>query len=130
MALEVFSAGVYFGMKKPTPAADLANIWLVQHGLADIVRARAYTEAGNSWYIPQRALQVREFRDLVEVVRTRKASAIPDTDAFDGWVVFPGNEMIKSFVVAPICLDGEVVGLLSLSSATAGTFLPIHAQRF
>ncbi len=125
---EVF-ARILLGMEKVAPAADLANIWLVQHGLADIVRARAYTEAGNSWYVPQRALQVREFRDLVEVVRTRKASAIPDTDAFDGWVVFPGNEMIKSFVVAPICLDGEVVGLLSLSSATAGTFQPIHAER-
>lgn len=66
------------------------------------------------------------FRDMLD---TREAQIISDTKQDDRWYMVPDTEWIRSHLNVPILVEGEVLGVLGLDSATAGAFTPEHAAR-
>jgi PAS domain S-box-containing protein len=54
---------------------------------------------------------------------------ITDVREYPGWIDIPESRWIRSHVAAPIRRDGQVIGFVSLDSATTGFFNDLHAER-
>lgn len=63
------------------------------------------------------------------VVRSQKAVVIPNTHQETGWVVQKETAWVKSHLVAPICLQEKVLGLLRLDGDTPNQFSAADAQK-
>jgi signal transduction histidine kinase len=72
---------------------------------------------------------VADLPDLGQMMETGQALAIPDTNAYPGWVSFPEVAWIRSHVAAPILLKEQIIGFLKLDSATPNFFTAAHAAR-
>jgi signal transduction histidine kinase len=63
------------------------------------------------------------------MVRTREPVIISDTHSSDLWVSRPHLEWVRSYLGAPIQLEGQVNGFIHLNSALPGFFSGVHAGR-
>jgi len=70
-----------------------------------------------------------QMRDQRVMQTTGAPVIIPDVSAYEGWVIVPENEWIRSYLGVPILFKGEVIGFLSLSSARTQAFAPRDAER-
>jgi len=58
-----------------------------------------------------------------------QAYVIDDTETDPDWMLLPEGRWIRSSVKAPISIEGRVIGLLNLDSATPHHFTPRDAER-
>jgi PAS domain S-box-containing protein len=63
------------------------------------------------------------------MVTTREPVIITDTHHSDLWVTRPHLNWVRSYLGAPIQLEGEVIGFIHLNSAHPGFFSSTHAER-
>ncbi len=63
------------------------------------------------------------------MIQTHQPMVIIDTENSPVWVSRPHLDWVRSYLGAPIQLEGEVIGFIHLNSATPGFFKPIHARR-
>jgi PAS domain S-box-containing protein len=61
--------------------------------------------------------------------RTGNPVIITDTTSSDLWVNRPHLEWVRSYLGAPIQVEGEVIGFIHLNSARPGFFSGTHAER-
>jgi PAS domain S-box-containing protein len=108
---------------------DAANIMLVEEGVARVVRCTGYAERGVEVDLLAERFPLAETRNLRHIAETGEPLAIPDVDQYEGWVRSPGIDWARAYVGAPIILEDEVIGFLSLDSATPGFFNAGHAGR-
>lgn len=109
---------------------DAANISLIKGRTVRFVGSRGYEEKG----ISQQALESTQFNyksvyNLRQMYETKQPVVISDTTIEPNWKVFPVSAWIKSYIGAPILVQGKVVGFLSLDSDKPGFFKQAHAQR-
>jgi len=109
---------------------DAANVLLVQNGVARVISMRGYVERGINEE-PLRALRLRvdEVPNLKQMVKTKQPVAVPDTQNYPGWVVTPETEWVHSYIGAPIYVEDDVMGFLSLDSATPSQYNTAQAER-
>jgi signal transduction histidine kinase len=108
---------------------DSANIMLIEQGTASMARARGYEERGakealHAIYFPANSLF--EIRQLIEV---GEPVIYCDTHERAEWANVPESKWVRSYIGAPIRMDGAVIGFLNLDSATPGFFCPNHMER-
>lgn len=109
---------------------DTSNIMLIEHGVACIVRSRGYLDRADAEIIKQLHFDISETVNLRRMVQTGEPIIIRDVVAFNGWVENPAAaSWHRSYVGAPIVVDGEVIGFVNLDSETPGFFRPEHAER-
>lgn len=108
---------------------DAAEIMLLTGDVAQVVRSHGYEERGLAEAISQLRLLLPETRNLRLMVETGEPVVIPDTREYEGWIPHSPTEWTRSHVGAPIRLEQEVVGFLSLSSAEPDYFSAEHAAR-
>ncbi len=72
---------------------------------------------------------LRETRNLQHIIDTQQPMIVPETREYPGWLDLPHVRWIRSYLGAPICSMGRVVGVLSLDSATPQFFTAAHAER-
>jgi PAS domain S-box-containing protein len=81
----------------------------------------------------QAAVETRPYVDqmptLQWMVRTKQPVIISDTRRSDLWINRPHLEWVRSYLGAPIQLEGEVIGFIHLNSAHPGFFSSTHAER-
>jgi len=111
-------------------AHDAANISLIKGRLVHFVGSRGYEAQGIS---PQ-ALEATKFNyrsvgNLQQMYKTKQPVVIPDTTLDPNWKVAPVSGWIKSYIGAPILVQGRVVGFINLDSDKPGFFNQAHAQR-
>ena len=110
---------------------DACSIWMIdpQNGLAQIARSRGYAErdAGND--LSKLRVHVMDTACLRRMAETGLPLAIPDTSAEPDWVEFPITRWIRSYAGGPIRVKGQVVGFISLESATPSFFTSAHTER-
>ena len=94
---------------------------------ARIVRCQGYAEHGTEEEILALRFTVTHTPNLHRVTLSGQPHTIPDTQVDPDWVEFPETRWIRSNVTAPIHREGQVIGFLSLHSATPGFFTPAHA---
>ncbi len=107
---------------------DVAEIMLIEDGIARIVRARGYTEEEHAQVTALR-LPVASTPNLQAMAASGQALAIPDIDAYPGWRWELPLHWFRSYTGAPISVQDQVIGFLSLVSRTRGFFTEAHAQR-
>jgi len=105
-----------------------ANIMLIEGDHARPVYLRGYSPdlaaSARGFSLP-----ITETQNLQEMRVTGKPFLIPYTDEHAGWIKEPISEWVKSYVAAPICSHGQVIGFLNVDSGTPGFFTETHAQR-
>ena len=108
---------------------DSANIALLQGDLLRNVRARGYDAHGSGEFASSLAVPLSDLPIAVAAVQTRKPLIIPDTRKDPRWVVFPETAWIRSCLVAPICLQDRVLGMLRLDGDSPNRFSAEDAER-
>lgn len=106
---------------------DSANLMLVEGDTARLVRYR-FRVPRKDWGLCQ-SLSVSATPNIRRMIETRQAIVIADTRQVSDWADFPETRWIRSHVSAPLRLKHQVLGLLSLDSATPNFFNATHAQR-
>lgn len=108
---------------------DSASVALLEGDTARLVRCHGFEERNALQYVTGITFPVNEIETLRRMVATGQAIARPDVFATDDWIEIPGVDWIRSHVVAPIQLEGETIGFLSLDSATPEAFTDVDAGR-
>jgi len=107
---------------------DAANIMLIDNGQVSVVRSLGYAERGLETWINSLQFPLTRIPRLQQVVANGHSDVIQDTREATGWLGFPELHWVRSSVSVPIRLEGQVMGLLNLDSATTGFFTQKHAD--
>ncbi|HZY41972.1 MAG TPA: GAF domain-containing protein, partial [Anaerolineae bacterium] len=108
---------------------DAATIMLIDGRTARVVRALGYAERGLHDWVMSLVVSVNDLFSLNRLANTDQALLVPDTRADPHWYELPQTHWIQSYVGAPIRVQGQIVGILNLDSATPGFFTPAHGER-
>ena len=108
---------------------DSANIMLIEGGWVRVVHCRGYVERG---FKREDVLAVRfplyQTENLLNMYETGEPFLIPNTQVYPHWRHVEQTTWIKSYIGAPICIEADVIGFISLDNAREGAFTQIHAE--
>lgn len=108
---------------------DTASIMLIEDGQTHIVRHRGFAERGLAEFVANLHYTVHDIGKFKQMRETGRPVCIPDTLGSPDWVYHEELAWIRSYIGAPIMVDGQMVGVLNLDSATPGFFTQTHADR-
>jgi PAS domain S-box-containing protein len=94
--------------------SETAMIMLVQNGLVNPIRQRGYAKRGLENWIKELKLPSETFANIKHAIATHQPQLIPDVLNEPEWVYLPETNWIRSYLVAPILVEQEVIGLISL----------------
>ena len=109
---------------------DIAHILLIENGVATIAQYRARPGFEyEAQTLTQIRLPVAETRSLREVAASGQPLVIPEVNEYAGWVQTMVRSNLRSVVCAPIRVDDDVIGFLSLDSTQPHAFNDEHAHQ-
>lgn len=98
---------------------DSASIQLFRDGALEIVAGRGFPDLERA---KRAARSIAIGARARTMVATRRALLIPDTQADPGWVSFPGQEYIRSWLGAPLFERDELIGVLNVDSRQVNAY--------
>ena len=109
---------------------DSGNIVLLEGKHAVISRWRGYDRFGEPVVAAVQGLvfdveQTENFRWMLE---NRKPLIIQDTHAYSGWIRLEATDYIHSWIGAPIIVQNQVFGFISLDNCQSNFYRPEHAR--
>lgn len=104
---------------------DAASIFLMAEGIGRFVRGKGFAERALQELMESMQLRINEVPGYEWMARTGKPLLIPDTAAYAEWKDLTGG-WIRSYLGAPLRVQDETIGFLSLDSATRGFFNVEH----
>lgn len=107
---------------------DRANIMLINDGFASVVQHIGWPPDMNETLAAIK-FPVLQMSHLNLMYQTRHSYIIDDVQAVQDWVKLPPGYDPLSYLAAPICVDGTVMGFINLDSMTRNQFKPEHAHR-
>jgi diguanylate cyclase (GGDEF)-like protein len=107
----------------------IANIMLVENGVARIVRCRGYPSAEIEKTMLAIRFPIAEVVNFRRMSETGRALAVPDTGQSPDWIETPAAGWQRSYAGAPIRVKGQTIGFLNLDSDIPGCFSQDHADR-
>lgn len=108
---------------------DCTSIMLIDDdGYASVARYRGYNDR-DADAMMQARLNVEATANLRLMKETGQAVVIPDTATYDGWVNVEVASWIRSHVGAPIRIDNQVIGFLTLDSEKANHYDADDAEK-
>jgi len=108
---------------------DLGAVLLIDdHHPAYFARSRCYTESLNNEVLSTTRFSVNETANLHIMAEVRKPLVISDVHLYPGWMWVADTYWIRSYLGVPICIEGQAIGFISLSSA-APDFFTRQARR-
>jgi PAS domain S-box-containing protein len=106
---------------------DVANVMLIEDDQVRITRWRGYDRFGIE-AVSTEAHPIADIPNLRQMIETGQPIIVTDTQADPNWL--RRSEVgWRSYVGAPVRVQGRVIGFLNVSSATPGFFTPTHAER-
>ncbi len=72
--------------------------------------------------------ELKSMAGFQTIFETKKSLLIPDTNAYDSWVEYSDQYVIRNWLGVPLIARGEVIGFLSLSKRTPHFFSTEHTQ--
>lgn len=115
-------------VKRVTPY-DGANVIFVESDLVRVASQRGYIDQGQEKEWLNQRIPLTRLAILQQMIDLGKPQANSVVDTSPLWIGFPGSDWIQSNVIAPIRSNGDVLGFLSLDSATPGYYTQAHAER-
>ena len=109
--------------------SETAMIMLVQNGIARPIRQRGFDKRGIYKWIDELHLICDEIPDFKRAVLTHKPQLMSDVNEEAGWISFSETNWIRSHLVAPILVDKNAIGLISLDHGEPGFFSQRDAER-
>lgn len=107
---------------------DRANIMLIHEDIATIVQHLGWPpDTGD--VLASIRFPVQEMSHLNLMYQTRHSYIIDDIETVAGWIKLPSGYDPLSYLAAPICVDGAVIGFINLDSMSRNQFKPEHAHR-
>ena len=97
------------------------SIMLIAQDKARIVRHRGYDQLKLGIEVSTRPIPLDKYPSLLKMIHTSAPVVIPDTLEDPTWVGSE-DEWRRSYVGAPISIEGEAVGFLNVTSTEAGRF--------
>jgi diguanylate cyclase (GGDEF)-like protein len=107
----------------------IANIMLVENGVARIVRCRGYPSGEIEKTMMAIRFPIAEVANFRRMSETGRALAVPDTGQSPDWIETPAAGWQHSYAGAPIRVKGQTIGFLNLDSDIPGCFSQDHADR-
>jgi signal transduction histidine kinase len=118
--------------------SDAAAIILVDGDIGHVVRARGYAEHALDELLLGYAIPIHLFGHFQCMIETQQPCLIPDTWAYEKWLladqsIYPDwlleqfSQYARSYLGAPILLDGNVIGFIDLESRQPNYFTPVDA---
>ena len=107
---------------------DSATIMLLENDTAKIVEIKNSKNSLVSHSVKGTRIKIDDFAPLTEMVETQKAVMIPLVTQHT-WVNMPAFAQCKSYVAAPICHNGDVLGFITLTSSHAESFSQDDEER-
>ncbi|MBI1881175.1 MAG: PAS domain S-box protein, partial [Chloroflexi bacterium] len=105
-----------------------ASIRLLTDNILRIVHSQG-EQAFNTPLTPKVDQSLADLPLDAAVIQSRQTLIIPDTHKEPRWVSLPTTAWIRSHIAAPICLGGQVLGLLRLDADTPNQFSQQDADR-
>jgi PAS domain S-box-containing protein len=106
---------------------DVANVMLIEDDQVRITRWRGYDRFGIE-AVATAAHPIADIPNLCQMMESGQPVVVTDTQTDPHWLRRSGVGW-RSYVGAPIRVQGRVIGFLNVSSAVPGFFTPAHAQR-
>ncbi len=106
-----------------------ANIMLLEGNQARIVKAKGYDKYRQQGYILSRKFHIPNHSNLRYLVEYAKPIAIGHTHSDPRWFNVEELNWIESYAAAPIIIEGQVIGFLSLDSHLEDYYTQEHADR-
>lgn len=113
-------------------AGDTFNVMLVENDIARLVRGRGYERVGKAEVktaIAHLTVPISDYPNLSEMAKTGEPIFIPDTTADPNWIPGQGQDWRRSYVGAPIRMEGQTIGFLNVNGLRQGQFGPADARR-
>jgi signal transduction histidine kinase len=107
---------------------DSANFMLITNGIARVIRNRPQARPEPEEQLLGLRFPVATTPVLQRMVETLQPAIVAETHDNLRWVQLSPSPWIRSYVAAPIAVDGEVIGFLSLNSATPHFFTDEHGH--
>ena len=106
---------------------DVADVMLIEDDQVRIIRWRGYDRFGIE-VVATTVHPIADIPNLTQMMETGQPVVVADTQADPRWL-HRSEAGWRSYVGAPIRVQGRVIGFLNVSSATPGFFTSAHAQR-
>ncbi len=103
-------------------AHDAADVYLVDGGVAHSVRSHGYANRNVEMAVQNYPFRIADVPNLSWMAETGQSIAIPEVREYPGWVEIPEIQWVRSYAGAPIRIQSETAGFLSLVSAVPGFF--------
>lgn len=110
---------------------DLADVMIIDNGIARIARYRNYEQHGLGHVIDLLAYDVTKVETLRMMFETRKPFYIPDVREFAGWVKDPpaSDSPIVSYLGAPVIVQDQIVAFLNVYGMTRNQFTAVQTDQ-
>ncbi len=110
-------------------AGRTSNLMLIESDTARIVRWHGYEKSPIAEDITDFSIHISEYKSLGNMIETGHGIAIDDTHDNPNWTPRRGWEWLRSYVGAPILIDGTVVGFLNVDGEHPNQFDQKDVQR-
>ncbi len=109
---------------------DGVNIVLFESGIIQFVRHDGlYANYLSAEEMANRILPLSNAPNFIQLIETKEATHILNSDLDPNWIVLPNLEWIKSTICAPIILGDEVIGSLNVDATKPNFFKPEHIRK-
>jgi PAS domain S-box-containing protein len=101
---------------------DAASLMLVEGNIARMFRWRGYDQFITKGDTVSLNFNIAATPTFHTMQKTHRPLVIPYVEADKSWVAKPGQSWIKSYIGAPICIRGQVMGFINLNCTSPGFF--------
>jgi len=109
---------------------DAASIMLLEGDAARVMHGRGFAERGlKTEEVVTLRFPLNKHANLREMAATGRPIIISDTTTYPNWRVEIVTNWIRSYIGAPIQIEGKVIGFINLDSAVINTFDQSHAHK-
>jgi len=109
---------------------ESANVMLIEDDVARVVQCRGYAQrAFKMEDILALRFSIAETENLRLMCETGQPFLVSDTQRYAHWQHLEQTSWIRSYIGAPIRIEGRVIGFVNLDNGRAGAFDQIHAEK-
>ena len=108
---------------------NTAEVILIDETDAFVVRGHGPDDSVYSRAVLEQRYPLATATNFKKMIATGKPVVIPDVLNYPGWITVEAAPWIRSALGAPIRLEGETIGFLSITSAQAGSFTEQHGAQ-
>ncbi len=106
-----------------------AEVILIEGHTAYVARSHGYRDPKAHQAVMDMRFSLETTRNLREMIETGRPIIISDVLEYPGWAITKMLPTMRSALGAPIRLQGETIGFLSITSATPGAFTEQDASQ-